>query len=165
MKLSLNRLGLSSLSSAFLDTSKVTFSEKFEFDKEPGQLLIQSWKLFIQALKGNSYKKFIWSNDLGQSITVQNSTDSSDEVQQIATALHLEEYLQIDIDGISWYVINDGGACGFVFSNSGVGCDCDYGGGIYAIKPFATNGNWGSTNGTGCESQTQTITITFQEYL
>ena len=139
----------------------VTFSQTFTGGAAAGTTIENAWTTFRQSLTG-SYTTFTWSSTNGSSITVTDST----RVQLIANALRTGTTgtnFTTTIGSNTWRVIqncsvtNPIPAEAIEFTNL-TGCSCGTG---YIIRPFIRNQNWGGTNQSGCNSPTQTITITF----
>jgi hypothetical protein len=136
--------------------SNVTFSQVFTNGQVPSASILTAWQSFASQLTGN-YGSFTFSSSNGQSITV---TDA--KAQDLASAINVrtstsDAAFSVVIGANTWRYTP---SYYFEFGNTTIGT-CG-GPGIYILRPTFPNANWGGF-GTGCNSATQTMTLTFTQ--
>lgn len=136
--------------------SNVTFSQEFTSGQNPAESILTAWRSFASQLTGN-YGAFTFSSSNGQSITV---TDA--KVQDLASAIRArtsasDTEFSVVIGANTWRYTP---SYYFEFGNTYRG-SCG-GAGIYILRPTFPNANWGGF-GSGCNSPTQTMTLTFTQ--
>ena len=135
----------------------VTFSQVFTNGQVPAASILTAWQTFAAQLTG-TYGSFTFSSSNGQSITVTSATN----VQAMADAIRTRttsSYSEFSfVDGANTWRYIPGYY--FQFGNAPSG-SCG-GSGYYILRPTFPNANWGGF-GTGCNSATQTMTLTFTE--
>lgn len=138
--------------------SNVTFSQAFTSGSSPSLAIENAWTTFRGQLTG-SYGSFTFSNNLGSSVTVSDST----LVQTLADALRTATATSVTIGGVTWAV-----GLGCTADPSGVPVSVEFanfgtctGSSTYSLRPQIRNSNWGGAGGTTAGAATQTITLTF----
>jgi hypothetical protein len=133
----------------------VTFSQVFTNGSVPAASILTAWQTFAAQLTG-SYDSFVFSSSNGQSITVTNATNVQAMADAIRTRTSTGSAEFSFIDGSNTWRYIPGYY--FQFGNAPNG-SCG-GSGLYILRPTFPNSNWGGF-GSGCNSPTQTMTLTF----